>query len=69
MSIYVTRQGDTWDLISYRLYPELGKEMCVDKLIEANSQYIDMVIFPVGVTLTVPDVEVPETSNLPPWKR
>lgn len=69
MSTYSTRQGDTWDLISYRLYPELGKEMRVDKLIEANPQHIGTVIFPAGVALAVPGVEVPETSNLPPWKR
>lgn len=68
MSTYVTKQGDTWDLISYRIYPQLGKEMCMDKLIEANHQ-IDTVIFPAGVTLTVPDVEAPETSNLSLWKR
>lgn len=69
MSTYVMKQGDTWNLISYSLYPQLGKEMCVDKLIEANRQYIDTVTFSAVVTLAVPGVEVPETSNLPTWKR
>lgn len=67
MKVYRTIQGDTWDLISFRQY---GSEFCTPLLLEANSQYLDMVIFPSGVRLSVPDL--PEgyrhSSAVPPWR-
>lgn len=67
-STYTTKQGDTWDLIAYRLYPDVGGEMCLDRLMEANWDYIDVAIFPAGVKLNVPEIEISGTSDLPPWK-
>lgn len=66
---YKTIQGDTWDMISYRLYPNVGKEMCMDKLISANPNYIHIVIFPAGLQLKVPEITEPVILDLPPWKK
>lgn len=63
---YTTIQGDTWDMISYKVY---GNEQHMDVLIQANSQYIQTVIFPANVILTVPTLDIPVTTQLPPWKR
>lgn len=65
---YTTKQGDTWDMIAYSLYPNLGKEACLATLIEANWDYIDVAIFPAGAVLNVPEIETSEASDLPPWK-
>lgn len=42
--------------------------MCLDRLMEVNWDYIDVAIFPAGVKLNVPEIEISETSDLPPWK-
>lgn len=65
--IYYTIQGDMWDGIAKQLY---GDESGVNALLEANQQYADIVVFPAGVILDVPDYEKPApTSLLPPWRR
>lgn len=64
MAKYVTIQGDTWDIVSLRVY---GTEMNVDKLIEANTAYRELVFFPANIELTAP--EISQTTNLPPWRR
>jgi phage tail protein X len=56
-------------MIAYRLYPNVGRELCMSKLLEANEEYRETVIFPAGVTLTVPEIDIPVSDNLPPWKR
>jgi phage tail protein X len=63
---YATVQGDTWDKIAWKVY---GDEMQLHWLIEANPQHREIVIFPAGITLAVPDV-VGETARapLPPWR-
>lgn len=69
MTTYKTQQGDTWDIISKRVY---GDEHFMDLLIRANIQYRKIVIFPAEVTLTVPDINLASLeyeANLPPWKR
>ena len=63
---YITIQGDTWDVISFKVY---GNEQHMDVLIQANSQHIQTVIFPANVSLTVPTLDIPVTTQLPPWKR
>ena len=65
--IYKTIQGDTWDLISFKLYRDLGGEGLCDKLISANTKYINYVIFPAGCELVIPDIEIPKVNTLPPW--
>ncbi len=63
---YTTIQGDMWDLIAKRLY---GDEAALNVLLDANQQYADMVVFPAGVVLEVPEYTAQVTSMLPPWRR
>ena len=69
MATTTTRQGDTWDILSKRLY---GNEHYMEKLIEANLEPRKTVLFSYGTVINVPDIDIAtdETSaNLPPWKR
>lgn len=66
MSKYTTEAGDMWDVIAKRVYDD---EAGMNTLMEANTDYAEVVVFPAGVTLTVPDWEAPTTSLLPPWRR
>ena len=63
---YITISGDAWDLIAFKT---LGNEMYTNKLIESNLRYRDVVIFPAGVVLQIPEIATPAASGLPPWKR
>lgn len=63
---YTTTQGDTWDGMAYRL---LGQERYAVRLMDANLQYLDTVIFGPGVVLTVPNIPADQSDDLPPWKR
>lgn len=63
---YTTISGDVWDLIASKT---LGNEMYTNKLIESNLKYRDVVIFPAGVVLQIPEIKTPAASGLPPWKR
>ncbi len=69
MRFYRTQHGDQWDMIAFRHYPNVGREMCMAVLLEANQEHRETVIFPAGVTLQIPDVEIPAVQRLPPWKR
>ena len=67
--IYRTVAGDTWDLIAYKVY---GKEEYYHKLIRANTNLIDVVIFDGNTPIIVPEileVKIKDESKLPPWKR
>lgn len=68
MRNYITAQGDTWDLISFKQY---GSEKYVDILIEANWPLREQVIFEAGSRVNVPaiDLQISENRNLPPWRR
>lgn len=66
MKEYVTVQGDTWDLIAFKVY---GSEKHMTKLIEANPEHRETVIFSANVKLNVPEIETPVPDELPPWKR
>lgn len=63
---YTTRQGDTWDIIAYRLW---GKETLFHHLAEANPDHLGTLIFAPDIQLVVPDISMPLTtpSTLPPW--
>lgn len=63
---YTTIQGDMWDLIAKRLYND---EASLNVLLEANQQYADIVVFPAGIVLEVPEYTAPVTSMLPQWRR
>ena len=66
LKTYTTVQGDMWDSIAYKCYGDVAG---INALMDANEDYIDTVVFPAGVTLTVPDYTKPVTSTLPPWRR
>ncbi len=63
---YITVQGDTWDLISLKVY---GSEKYMTELIEANPKHRETVFFSANVKLKVPEIETPVPEELPPWKR
>lgn len=66
MSSYRTIQGDTWDMICYRLTGSTSK---VDQLISANQDHIGTYIFPADIILRVPDFDIGTSGDLPPWKQ
>lgn len=67
MKTYVTKQGDTFDSIAFKI---LGHRRYTKDLMEANPQYMDIVIFSANVVLNIPEIETPDTTamNQPPWR-
>lgn len=65
-NLYITSQGDTWDMISYKVY---GDEHYVDILIKANITYKDIVIFSANEKIFIPIRPIKTVIDLPPWKR
>lgn len=63
---YTTISGDTWDMVAYKIY---GNEMCMDKLIKANLEYKNIYIFPAGIVLNLPEIDLEVSESLPPWKQ
>ncbi|MDR2056139.1 MAG: tail protein X [Desulfovibrio sp.] len=63
---YRAIQGDAWDSIAYRLW---GEERYMADIIAANPDHADILIFPAGVVLALPDVDVSARplTTLPPW--
>lgn len=68
--VYVTTQGDWWDVISIRCYGmKRGDDHLMHKLIEANYDLKNVSKFPAGLTVVVPEVPVRTEIPLVPWKR
>jgi len=69
MAVYVTKTGDMWDQIAY---DQLGSELLVGDLLEANKDYINVVVFDSGIPLLIPLVTVVSSgaidNTLPPWR-
>ena len=65
MTKYTTIQGDMWDTIAYKIY---GRETYTAKLLRANKDLRDVVIFPAGVEILCPDADAETSAFLPPWK-
>ena len=65
-NVYTTIQGDTWDIVAYKVY---GNEMYMDTLMKANLEYKDIFIFPAGIVLSLPEIDLQVSESLPPWKR
>lgn len=63
---YTTISGDTWDIVAYKVY---GNEMYMDKLLKANLEHKDTYIFPAGVVLALPEIDLEIPQSLPPWKQ
>ncbi len=64
MEKYVTVSGDQWDMVSFLLF---GTEQYTGDLMQANMEYMDIVVFPAGIALNVPDIDT-ESSGLPSWR-
>ena len=62
---YKTIQGDTWDMISKKVY---GAEKHMDFLMEHNLPLLDTFIFPAGVCVNTPKLPEAETAELPAWR-
>lgn len=62
---YTTVQGDTWDLISYKVY---GSEKYIGNLMQANFVLLDYTVFPSGVKVFVPTLPIEETDDAPEWR-
>ena len=63
---YTTIQGDTWDMISYKVY---GSEKYVGVLMQENVELLDVFIFSSGVTVVTPEISDEEDElDLPPWR-
>lgn len=66
MATYRTVQGDTWDLIAYRLWE--NEYLCWE-LMDANTKLIHTSIFDSNTILEIPEIVITEKSDLPPWRR
>ena len=68
VKVYRTVSGDTWDLISYKVY---GSEGYFHDLIRNNSRLIDIAIFDANIPVIIPEIseESDNDTSLPPWKR
>lgn len=64
-STYTTIQGDTWDLISFKLFIS---EKYMRYLIEANWDHADVLVFSSGIVLTVPELPEEPDEDLPFWR-
>lgn len=67
MWIYITEQGDTWDVLALDLY---GSEKLAHILQQANPIHMHLIYFPAGIELMVPPT--PKTKNLlpkTPWEK
>lgn len=62
---YRTTQNDTFDTVAFRFY---GDEHLCSMLMNANPDYMDVLLFDPGIELKLPDYVVPpRKSDLPPW--
>lgn len=69
VKVYRTVSGDTWDLISYKVY---GSEGYFHDLIRSNLRLIDIAVFDANIPVIIPEIADEENDSderLPPWKR
>nr|DAL67966.1 MAG TPA: tail protein [Caudoviricetes sp.] len=64
MNTYTTKQGDTWDLISFNVY---GIEGHADLIMKSNPRLIDTFVFSAGIEVNIPELNV-SNNILPPWR-
>jgi phage tail protein X len=65
MRSYTTIQGDTWDIIAFKMY---GDENLMHVLIDANYIYNSLVIFSANIELNIPDVATKTKVSFPAWR-
>lgn len=61
---YQTIQGDTWDLIAYRIW---GSEYLLPLLLEANPEHRHMHVFDGSIKLNIPEVDTTVYTPRPAW--
>jgi phage tail protein X len=61
---YRTVYGDTWDLISYKVF---GTEAYRSNFVDANPGYSSAYVFESGVILQIPVITQVSTMNPSPW--
>ncbi|SCX85086.1 hypothetical protein SAMN05216233_101622 [Desulfoluna spongiiphila] len=54
-----------WDAIALT---RMGSEMHMARLIAANPEHRETVVFSAGIELVIPDTEKKAETVLPPWK-
>ncbi len=64
--MYITIQGDTWDIIAKKVY---GKEKYLDYLMQNNYDLLDYFIFPAGIIVNTPELSSESNLDLPEWRR
>lgn len=66
---YTTISGDTFDLVAWKMY---GRESLADKIMEANMDKLDYLIFPDNLKLKIPDpskfISEAAASDTPEWR-
>lgn len=68
MREYITKSGDTWDIIAKEVY---GDEMHLSFLMKNNGDLLTYFIFPSGVVVKINDLpeEVDEEDeDIPDWR-
>ena len=66
MTQYITKQGDTFDSIAFKV---LGNRRYTRELMEANPDYLEVIIFSGGIKLNIPEItEETPISDHPPWR-
>ena len=64
--IYRTFQNDAFDAVAFSLF---GEEDLCSKIMAANPEMMDTLLFEAGEELNIPDLVVApkKAANLPPW--
>lgn len=65
MKKYLTKQGDTWDIIAMRSY---GNVNYMVNLIASNQFYADIIFFEADIELSIPEIDVLNELKLPSWR-
>jgi phage tail protein X len=66
MNTYTTKSGDTFDSIAHFV---LGNRKYIKELMEANTSFLETVIFSEGTVLNIPEIsEVEESIDSPSWR-
>lgn len=68
MANYTTIQGQTWDQIALEAY---GDEHKYEAIMDANPDYIDVLVFSAGTVLEIPEIEEETeavSKDYPAWR-
>lgn len=66
MSTYITVQGDTWDMISFKVY---GTSKYIGLLMESNYNLLDIFKFSACIEINVPELPEEEEADIPEWRK